>query len=1262
MNSLKNKLSNLVNVSLSDKSILARLDASHLSIFNYVKKEDVNNFFENGFNNIKLDISINTAEIYKSLNCASNYDEFINLINKYRIPLSHSKINSLITNFSSDKKQITKFCIDYLDNLKNKFLALNRKAKEIKKDKGSWNLYLCKYFLKGLTLKERSTINAPLIMYPVEIVEKNNEIYISKVNEIIDLNEKILVFLQRDSKNQSKHISDFKNINDLNSLKYELEQIVNFPIQITNDNENDFLNENKDSIAKNYNDLVIEPNLCLGIFDPTGGKLKEELSNLLASNEAELIFSKDPTTSLEEVSEKEINEEPILQIDKLDIYQRCAVRSSLVNNTIIHGPPGTGKSEVISNIIANVLYNNKNILMVSEKVAALNVLNDRLKALNIFMLSAHDLNDKEIFYGSINKLKEFIGNSWITNYQQDVPNNEIFEMVNKSLESVRDFKSSIKKLDEFENFEFKGFDFKRLMSSAKKLGGINLLKSFKENNVFEIVKEKANINNLDIQQYFQKLSDFESFVTKNNIYQKESFEDFSFNANELSEYLNKYQIDIKDKFVVESSKEYSKKIGLFFAQSPKYKFVLKDKPSKFYEDVMTFKECEKSLFGLINENFFTKIDLSKNKLRSFINVFKNSKKSHRKFILDAFVKNMEIVNKKPFSKLFYKKKLSKNDILVLDNLKRIDELNLIDYDDFEFIIKNYYEFSTLSVLHYFNSQIFDPSYLTFIDNKFNLLNLDDLNIFKTYKLNIDTWNQFNELLEIYNEFNKTFPEFLSSDLYTYLIDKSSKKNWSKLVNVISVVVKNNILDKLKKLSNTDKELVKKAFHVAGLKRRPAIFQYLSDYVNVLKLIFPIWVSRPEQVAMFFPFKKHFFNYGIFDESSQMFLERAYPLLYRCEINIIAGDDKQLRPTNFFSSRLDDEDEEYEIDDLDTEESLLDRAKLTSWVVVMLKNHYRSKSKDLIKFSSEYIYDGKLNYATANGLNNSKAVELIEVDGLFEDRINKKEADKVIETLNKYKNEFKKILVITFNANQKAHIISMLSDNKIVSKEISNKYLKDEIEVINIENVQGNEADLVILSVCYGKKKDSEKIKAQFGPIIQDGGKNRLNVAITRAKHKMIVIKSLKASDINDSNNENLMVFKKFLLFLEQINKIKTIDQDFKTKTLPFDSDFEKEVFDSLKEHVYDLGLKMLTQYEVGNKRIDIVITTKDYSKVLLGIEVDGWKYHSSKIKKFEDIERQYFLEARGYKIFRVLEHEWNYNQELVIKSIFYELDESIKNS
>ena len=140
-----------------------------------------------------------------------------------------------------------------------------------------------------------------------------------------------------------------------------------------------------------------------------------------------------------------------------------------------------------------------------------------------------------------------------------------------------------------------------------------------------------------------------------------------------------------------------------------------------------------------------------------------------------------------------------------------------------------------------------------------------------------------------------------------------------------------------------------------------------------------------------------------------------------------------------------------------------------------------------------------------------------------------------------------------------------------------------------------------MSIAYGKKDElSDKVKSNFGPLIQEGGRNRLNVAITRAKKKMIVVKSLYSSDIKDSVNENLMVFKNFLTYLDSKNSKESSKQS-QIKTEYIDSKFKKDIANHFMSLVANYELNVVIDYDVGNKKIDVAIVNAKTDYVVIGI-------------------------------------------------------------
>ncbi len=1265
--SLKNKLGNLINVSARDTSIMVNLNATHLDLSKYVDETNINKFFLGEIDKLEINININSDKILSTLKSINSAEEFINVINEYKIYIPATKIKLLNQDFKNNKESCVEKAIDYIENLKQNILYVERKAKEIKNDKGTWNLFFTRYFLVGKTQTKKTTIKAPILFFNVELqfIKEESKIIIGKADDFLVLNEKLIIYLLRDSNKENKLLTDFGTIDSINDFKEKVNRIIGINLEYGSKNDMSFLNKKSKEIQEQYDSLLIEDGTSFGIYEPMGGKLKQDLEVIINNNTANSVFETFNLVPNEEIQRQELDEEPLIQIGKLDLYQKFAVRSSILQNTIIHGPPGTGKSEVITNIIANVLIKGKSVMMVSEKKAALDVLEKRLNSLNIFMLQMYDNNDKETFYNSIIKLEQFLGKSWLSpwsnNSIEKLENNNVY-LTNKKLSN--DFINQVNSLLELENFTYKDYDFNSFNKTIVKLWkNKEIFSKIMSEKVLDIFENYKNSLNISYETLFYKVEDFSKFIIANHLSSEELFFEFKRDVDNFIKYKNEFNFDINNVDKIIQIKKYSTFLFNYLNNNLVYAQALRNNPYEFYNIIKVVKHAQKITMGLVHPDFFRDINNLFNRLKSFINLINNCSPKKVKYFFDEFVYRNNFVNIKPFSKLFYKTKLTKQDEMILEQLNLIVNLQADYLTDLKYIMDNWYYFEPIIIMYHFNHKIFDAKYINYINNKFYLFDYKLFMIQTNYKFNEEIFTKTKDLVSVYNVFAEKFPEIKDYKLLNNYIDELKKINWLEFDKIIKDFVKSILLDKLSKLSNSDRELLQRAIHVANLKRRPGIYKYIEEYKNVLLYLFPIWVSRPEQISLYIPLEKGLFDYGIFDEASQMFLERAYPLLYRNKINIVAGDQNQLKPSSFFMMRDDDENEdEIEFDDLDTQESLLDRAQATSWNNVMLKNHYRSEKKELIQFSNQYIYNNELNYASVNSMNGINGIEVINVNGYFNEKYNIQEANKTIELLSKYCNSFKSILVITANANQSKYLTQLIFSKEFANSSVTKYYINNQITIVNIENVQGNEADLVILSLCYGKKDENSKVHARFGPLINDGGKNRLNVAITRSKKKMIILKSLYAADINTAStkNQNLILFKNFIEFLDNNEKIKKelyLNQINKLNNeyYNFDSDFEQEVFMYIKPMVQKKNLILDTQYEVGSKKIDIVIIDPNSQEVILGIEVDGWKYHSKPIKMVEDIYRQQFLESRGYKIFRVLEFEWKYNRDLVLNELLIQL-------
>jgi superfamily I DNA and/or RNA helicase len=300
--------------------------------------------------------------------------------------------------------------------------------------------------------------------------------------------------------------------------------------------------------------------------------------------------------------------------------------------------------------------------------------------------------------------------------------------------------------------------------------------------------------------------------------------------------------------------------------------------------------------------------------------------------------------------------------------------------------------------------------------------------------------------------------------------------------------------------------------------------------EVFKLL-PCWLASPESVSAIFPMRE-IFDLVIFDEASQCFAERGIPALYRGKQTVIAGDSKQLKPGDFYQVRWQEEDE-----DPDTEiDSLLELAN-RYLLSVQLQGHYRSKSLELIDFSNRHFYGGKLQLIpelqTAN--QREPVIDYVKVEGVWESNTNQQEAGKVVELLFELYQTHpdKEVGVITFNAPQQMLILDKLEEKW----DTANKPLPPTLFVKNIENVQGDERDIIIFSVAYAPDKKG-KMSMQFGSLNAQGGENRLNVAVSRAREKVVVVTSIWPDQLSveETKNEGPKLLKAYLQFSWDVSK------------------------------------------------------------------------------------------------------------------------------
>lgn len=314
---------------------------------------------------------------------------------------------------------------------------------------------------------------------------------------------------------------------------------------------------------------------------------------------------------------------------------------------------------------------------------------------------------------------------------------------------------------------------------------------------------------------------------------------------------------------------------------------------------------------------------------------------------------------------------------------------------------------------------------------------------------------------------------------------------------------------------------------------------------------PVWLVNPDVASRILPLTPGLFDVVIYDEASQMPVEYALPTLFRAAVAVVSGDEKQMPPTSFFAGRIDDDEEDAsDIDDLEglsdsAREALnetwnrreikdcpdllnLARARLPA---TTLEVHYRSAYRELIAFSNAAFYGNRLNVPVQHPdatVRREKPIEVIPVNGVYAKQTNSDEADRVVDLLADYwtqpQSDRPSIGVVTFNRKQADLIEERLEARAEADEDFRRAYVEERQRrqdhedigffVKNVENVQGDERDLIIFSTTFGR--DARGVfRRNFGVLGQQGGRRRLNVAITRAKQKVIVATSIPAGDVSD---------------------------------------------------------------------------------------------------------------------------------------------------
>ena len=415
--------------------------------------------------------------------------------------------------------------------------------------------------------------------------------------------------------------------------------------------------------------------------------------------------------------------------------------------------------------------------------------------------------------------------------------------------------------------------------------------------------------------------------------------------------------------------------------------------------------------------------------------------------------------------------------------------------------------------------------------------------------------------------------------------------------------------------------------------------------HVTQAIKPCFMMSPLAVSQYLPADLRF-DVVIFDEASQVSPGDAINCIYRGSALILAGDQKQLPPTNFFAGNTADDEEEWSEDSDDTTEfeSVLDLAKASgAYQSLTLRWHYRSRHEALIAFSNASFYEGRLiTFPARHQEGPDVGVELFPVDGTYRrgtSRDNPEEAAAVARrVIHHYDTRPALSLgVVTFSEAQADAVDLAVSRARQDRPDLDRFFTNDRLKgffVKSLESVQGDERDVMIFSIGYGPD-ENQKITMNFGPLNKQGGWRRLNVAITRARYRNEIVTSIRASDITESvTTEGLRHLRRYLDYAARGMPALALDTSAGGDA---ESPFEESVINVIRSWGYELT----PQVGTAGYRIDIGVRHPDHPGVYaLGVECDGYQYHSSKVARDRDRLREQVLRGLGWNLHRIWGTAW----------------------
>lgn len=877
---------------------------------------------------------------------------------------------------------------------------------------------------------------------------------------------------------------------------------------------------------------------------------------------------------------------------------------------IIQGPPGTGKSNSLTGIILNALENQAKVLVVCEKKTALEVIYDNLAERNLdeFCMVIDNVNgDRQRFVKSI----------------RDRVDDRLYEQ--GSIRSLIEYDNSKQQFNEF----YKRCNAKYGNLLSKVLGDLswkdcigNYLRAKRLSAEEQVLHWKGDKLSITAEEFFKGLN-----TIKEAIHLSAALPVHKCAFDQMKDVLFVRQVSTA------AVRELEYKLVQLYQSGVQIDDQWKQWKSRFNEE---------DLLKMINPSFFAKLMLKFDKQ-------KRQEKEALERLMEATSTHLN-----ECGELLQIAQINQNSPSALAEQNRSIVSILEEIRECKDKLRGYFDWR-----HYYVNR----------ESHFERNLLDAL-----LEHDPEQWEHvyrqwyFNEVL-----LNKEL------DLGEFPIDEKDLNNLDLLDRLINVQQCEAIRDIWYKkqrgmMQNRTLQSVRLTFNLRGNKsftKRNSLRQLMHDEFDLITSFFPVLLVNPSVCSSMLPLQKGLFDLVIFDEASQLRLEDTFPALLRGRFQVISGDVHQMPPSNHFSgganglgnNALEEVEEDVVFAE---EESLLTYASNANFEFNYLDFHYRSLHPKLIDFSNAAFYGKRL--VPMPPTSDLKPIEMREVGGIYSDNINPGEADEILKILfdelePDEQGVFPSVGIATLNMSQQRYLWERIWDladadetvrQKLAGLEASGFFIK------NLENIQGDQRDIIIISTTFGVRPDGKFIQ-NFGPINQDKGYKLLNVIVTRARKKIYLVTSIPSEfysnfrdDIITKGNTGKGIFYAYLNYAKYCNqdnetaRLELLDflmqdrkedrQDSrKVSNFLTESVFEEEVLERLLEIVPASRIK--TQFQLGGFRLDMVVLN-EIGEPFVVIECDGKTYHSSKVAYRYDLHRQKILEKHGLKVYRIWSTNW----------------------